>query len=315
LFFLHLLLTGGDAHFNKIKHIVVLMMENRSFDHLLGWLKSKSQNLDGLTGKENNLLNPKDEHSKKVYVNQDAKDRCVDDPRHGLDDTTLQIYGKDIDPAKHGDPKMNGFVYDAHLADHSIENPMSMFTIKTAPIINTLALDFAVFDHWHCSVPGPTDPNRAFVMSGTSRGRVDNFDGHLWKQQSYFDWLGHRNISWNAFYDYNLWAIYYFEDMWHEDNRKHIFEIEEFFENVGKNKSLAQFTFLQPRMSTCSKGPPNWQHPDASVSEGEKLIKRVYETLRGSKFWEETAFILSYDEHGGFYDLSAPPQIGVGIGV
>ena len=57
--------------------------------------------------------------------------------------------------------------------------------------------------------------------------------------------------------------------------------------------------------------PPDWQHPDASVKEGERLIKNVYEALRNSPQWEQTAFVLMYDEHGGFYDHVTPPQVGV----
>jgi len=62
---------------------------------------------------------------------------------------------------------------------------------------------------------------------------------------------------------------------------------------------------------TSHRGPPTWQHPSASVSEGERLIKEVYEAIRKSSYWNEVAFIVTYDEHGGFYDHVAPPQTGV----
>lgn len=59
------------------------------------------------------------------------------------------------------------------------------------------------------------------------------------------------------------------------------------------------------------KTPPNWQHPDASVKEGERFIKAVYEAIRNSPYWEQTAFLITYDEHGGFYDHVTPPQHGI----
>jgi len=72
---------------------------------------------------------------------------------------------------------------------HSALNPVSMFDNTSAPIINTLAVEFGVFDKWYCSVPGPTDPNRGYFMSGTSDGAITNFNGTLWGQQSYFDFF------------------------------------------------------------------------------------------------------------------------------
>lgn len=68
-------------------------------------------------------------------------------------------------------------------------NPVSMFDSKSAPILNTLAKEFAVFDSWFASIPTGTDPNRAFAMSGTSQGVLSNFNGTLWPQQSYLDYL------------------------------------------------------------------------------------------------------------------------------
>ena len=59
------------------------------------------------------------------------------------------------------------------------------------------------------------------------------------------------------------------------------------------------------------RSPPDWQHPDASVQEGERLIKSVYEALRNSSYWEKSVLIITYDEHGGFYDHVTPPQEGI----
>jgi len=92
-------------------------------------------------------------------------------------------------------------------------------------------------------------------------------------------------------------------------NHQYVGELDTFFTDV-KAGTLAQFTVLQPRM-TSTDGAPTWQHPDASVKAGEALYKQIYEALRASQFWDKLAFILTYDEHGGFYDHVPPPQVGV----
>eukprot|EP01127_Copromyxa_protea_P017284 TRINITY_DN5245_c0_g1_i1.p1 TRINITY_DN5245_c0_g1~~TRINITY_DN5245_c0_g1_i1.p1 ORF type:complete len:305 (-),score=47.44 TRINITY_DN5245_c0_g1_i1:129-1043(-) len=143
-------------------------------------------------------------------------------------------------------------------------------------------------------------------MSGTSRGMITNFNGTLWDQQSYFDFLRTKGISWRAYYQDDPWAIMYFQDTQRPENKRFVYELDQFFVDA-KSGNLSQFTWLQPRMTSVN-GPPTWQHPDASVSEGERLIKSIYEALRTSPVWESLAFVLTYDEHGGFYDHVSPPQ-------
>jgi len=295
---------------SPIKHVIILMMENRSFDHLLGWLHTDHPDIDGLTGSESNPFNTSDPNGRVVKINKNGYDVGPDDPGHSWYATAYQIYGEKL---AHGTdkptPKMNGFVQENILERKSSFNPMSMFDSKTAPIINTLATEFAVFDHWYCSLPGPTDPNRGFAMSGTSNGMIDNFNGTLWSQKSYFEFLREHSVSWRAYYQDDPWAVMYFTDMHTPTNKKNVFELPQFFEDVKQN-NLPQFTWLQPRM-TSLHGPPTWQHPDASVKEGERLIKTIYEALRASTLWESLAFIITYDEHGGFYDHVTPPQTGI----
>ena len=93
-------------------------------------------------------------------------------------------------------------------------------------------------------------------------------------------------------------------------NSKNIFELDQFFTDV-ENGDLPSFTFLQPRMTPSIHGFPTWQHPVSPLREGERLYKKVYEALRGSSLWNSTAFLITYDEHGGFYDHVGPPQDGV----
>lgn len=288
---------------SRIKHIVVLMMENRSFDHLLGWLKQdKNPDIEGLTGKESQPRDLTDLSKGSVTVSRSGYDVSPDDPHHLFDDIALQLDGG----------KMDGFVYASTKTAMNETNPVSMFDFTTAPIINTLATEFAVFDRWFCSIPTSTDPNRAFGLSGTSMGVITNFNGTLWTQQSYFEYLRQHDRSFAGYYQDDLWVFGYFQDMHTPEVSSHIFELEtKFFEDVAAG-NLADFTWLQPRSSTTHPGKqPTWQHPDASVTLGEELIQQVYEALRNGPKWEETLFLITYDEHGGFYDHVVPPSEGV----
>jgi len=296
---------------SPIKNVVVLMMENRSFDHMLGWLHQVNPEIDGLTGNEYNALDASDPSSPRVYVNQHGFDVAPDDPNHDFNSTTEQIFGFHKPTSQPARPKMDGFVQNAYNSNLNTTNIMSMFTKETnsAPIINHLALEFTVFDKWYASLPGPTDPNRGYVMSGTSNGMVTNWNGTLWSQQSYFNFLTQHNVTWSGYYQVDPWALFYFEDTNTPEALTHLHHFEKFYSDA-KSGSLAQFSFLQPKMDSAGT-PPDWQHPDASVKEGERLIKNVYEALRNSPQWEQTAFVLMYDEHGGFYDHVTPPQVGV----
>lgn len=91
-------------------------------------------------------------------------------------------------------------------------------------------------------------------------------------------------------------------------NFRNINDLDSHFYDDLKTGNINDFVWLQPRMTTTITGDiPTWQHPDASVLEGERLIKKIYEAIRSSPIWENTLFIITYDEHGGFYDHVEPP--------
>ena len=282
-----------------ISQIIVLMMENRSFDHLLGWLKTdKLVQINGVTEGMKVPRDPNDSSKGEVPVSRGGYDVSPDDPRHGFDDIAIQLAGNN----------MNGFVYDSIINNLTEENPVSMFDYTSAPIINTLGMEYAIFDSWFCSIPGPTDPNRQFAMSGTSDGTITNFNGTLYTQQSYFDYLRENGHTFAGYYQDDLWALGYFEDLLKPINFQHVKQLEPNFYDDVEAGTLPEFTWLQPRSSAHVGKLPTWQHPDASVQEGERLIKDVYEALRASPKWNETLFIITYDEHGGFYDHVVPPH-------
>jgi len=279
------------------------MMENRSFDHLLGYLQAdKNLPINGLTGNETMPRNPNDLSQGSIPITRNGYDISPNDPKHDYDNIAIQINTQ----------QMNGFVYDSMKYQMNETNPVSMFDSTTAPIINTLAQEYAVFDNWFCSVPTSTDPNRAFALSGTSKGMITNYNGTSWIQESYFHYLTERDRTISGYFQDDIWIFGCFEDMRQPNIAKHIHDLDhQFYEDVASG-NLADFIYLQPRMSTLSpERLPTWQHPDASIKEGEKLIKQVYEAIRKGPKWEETLFLITYDEHGGFADHVSPPTEGV----
>lgn len=143
---------------DRIKHVVVLMEENRSFDHILGFYKRINSEINGLNGNERIPINPnKSNNNDKndfMCVTDDAADHCVDDPCHAFECTTRQIGNTS---------QMNGFLYDATVTKTSKKNRISMWKPENVPVLVKLVQEFALFDHFFASHPGPTYPNRQFV--------------------------------------------------------------------------------------------------------------------------------------------------------
>src|SRR5258707_1343767 len=161
------------AGLDNLKHIVVLMMENRSFDHMLGFAQSPTWPIDGLKGNETNA----DSAGNVVQVSSDSgyAGDFTPDPGHAGFDVLTQLYG-DANTSVMQQPTMSGFVrsYEGKTHDpKAAHRIMKCFSPKTLPILTTLAQQFCVFDNWFSSVPGPTFPNRAFIHAATSMGRVD----------------------------------------------------------------------------------------------------------------------------------------------
>ena len=160
--------TGLD----KLKHVVVLMMENRSFDHMLGGLMAQDPRIDGLTGRETNL----DTNGIPAPVKSQAafQGQLDPDPNHHFAGVDLQIFDGDMTPGRVA--TMGGFVksYFGERRDvrHS-RQIMYYYKPEKLPVITTLAREFALFNGWFSSIPGPTLCNRAFAHYGTSFGHID----------------------------------------------------------------------------------------------------------------------------------------------
>jgi phospholipase C len=292
---------------DQLKHIVVLMMENRSFDHMLGFLKAKDPRIDGLNGNETNPDTtgaPAPVKAQAAYQSQ-----LQPDPGHHFEDVKLQIFG---DPP--GGPAMQGFVKAYYQKQQDVAHSreiMYCFSPDQLPVLTTLAQNFLLFNRWFSSLPGPTIPNRAFAHFGTSFGKTD------------MD-LFYLNEKYPTIYqrmtDKGKRAkIYYYDQAsgtigmtFILKNQPQFFGTFDQFQADCKSGNLPEYSFIEPNYSDHDGATGRKlacdQHPDHNVLAGEEFIASVYMSiLDNEELWKSTLLLIVYDEHGGMYDHVEPP--------
>ncbi len=293
---------------DKINHIVVLMMENRSFDHMLGFLKSPGYPIEGLTGTESNPVSflP---GAQRITVSPDAHashDLSVD-PNHDVDHVNVQLFGYATGPNPAISARNQGFIVDYAAQKGSTPstapNIMRCFSEENLPVLSTLAKEFTVCDHWFASMAGPTWPNRYFVHCATSDGQVDS---KRINRRTIYDNLSAQNVSWFIYFGdvAQSWAIKSLALSGNSGPWGTVFSGIWYFADAAQRGALPAYTFIEPRYLIA----PNDQHPDHDIHHGENFIADIYEALRSSPAWNETLLIVVYDEHGGIHDHVTPPE-------
>lgn len=353
----------------KIKHVVVMMFENRSFDSMLGYLYKDSNNtsplghpFEGLTGTESNP----DSQGNEITVFPITKDDPYayfmpkKDPGEGFANTNFQLFGAGQAPYPTGIANNQGFVRDFehginnsplekeeekdnppllktkpvgaasghnyHSDDykkwykssppssHASEVPdlatvqpkdiMGMYTPEMLPVLSGLAKGYAVCDHWYCSAPTETLPNRAFTHMGTSQGYLYD-EVKSYSAKSIFKHLSDHGLSWGIFGNNgNPYTLSFCQDISTPYPAGCLTGSFEAFQTALSEKTLPTYTFLEPTWG--SKG--NSQHPNYNVADGEAYLLQIYQSLKSSDYWEDTLLIITYDEHGGCYDHITPPE-------
>jgi phospholipase C len=303
---------------SPIQHLIVLMMENRSFDHMFGFMNISNpavpgDKIDGLTGTESN---PNVAGQPAVRVSADAVyagDYRVD-PSHAFVDVNVQLFGANPVPPG-ATPTNQGFVID--YAQQPGNDPskagrvMKCFAPERIPVLTRLAQEFAVCDRWFASVPGPTLPNRAFAHAATSNGHVDMNPLAYFGVSTIYEALDKANVSSKIYgFDGNT-SAFMFKELFTRGNR-FLGEFDDFLDDLSG--TLPQYCFIEPRFNdwydeaTDQDFVANDQHPDNNVQVGEQLIADVYEAVRASKYWANSLLVIVYDEHGGLYDHVPPPS-------
>lgn len=300
---------------NSVDHFIVLMQENRSFDHLLGFMRTPKYLVDGLRGDESNLANPNDASSRRYAVTNDAD--CADppvDPGHSFNPAAItQMFGLSKEARQKLEwfpstpPASNGYVYDyQQRLGGRPEDIMKCFAPESLPVLTELAREFAVCDQWFSSVPGATCPNRWFVHAATSNGYLGGTQ-KLSEARTIFELLEARGLS-STIYFHDFPQSATIRSLTSGDRFRRLFKrIDQLWIDL-EHGTLANYVFIEPRYLNLFGVPANDQHPSNDIREGEKLIASVYNAVRNSALWEKSAIIITYDEAGGTYDHAPPPQ-------
>jgi phospholipase C len=283
-----------------LDHIIVLMLENNSFDRMLGGLfPPRSDQVNpggGVKGAATQYSNV-DKSTGKIYTMVTTTAREMpEDPGHDLTDVLPQI-------SNNCSGFVNNYVskYPTSAATERQEI-ISFYAEGALPVLHDLAKNFTVCDRWFSSLPGPTWPNRLFLYSGTSWGFTDMNALHYWDQPTLFDLLSNNGIPWKLYYG-DISSTYILVN--HPDPTD-TFPLRYFFQDAkGPEANFPKFCLIEP--GYFGKTPSD-QHPPHDVFRGEALIAEVYNALRANDaLWQRSLLVVTYDEHGGFYDHIEPP--------
>jgi phospholipase C len=325
-----------------IKHVFVLMLENRSFDHMLGF--AGLSGTDAVTGQptraDDLVNNPHFNVDPTGPGNQvlaappaDLKINAPDpDPGHEFKNTLMQLCGMnatypDLTTKKY--PAINNSGFIASYRASGAPSPakiMKCFSPEQVPVLTTLAREFALCDRWFASLPGPTWPNRFFIHAASSGGLDDSpssfsdvtatfLHGYSFENGTIYDRLDAKGLKWTVFMGDELPQVFAIHGMHEARLEGHFKGFDHFEETVNDPKFSTPYVFIEPSYGNVLPLTPgdftcgNSQHPLDDVTRGEKLIKKVYETIRNSPHWNDSVLLVTYDEHGGFYDHVPPPAI------
>jgi phospholipase C len=295
---------------NLIEHIFVVMMENRSFDHMLGYLDLPPRNVD-IQGIDHAVKHGyANLYQGKPYVPQLRSDPAVPvDPNHEREHVRRQMQWDA------NDPMMSGFIRD--YATVSPNDPFGVgqyYGAANLPAMDFFAKHFCVCDQWFSCVPASTQPNRLIAMSGyalldhTLQQFLDDQENII------YDWLDLHGVSWRVYSeDVPFFTLMpkvrkrILSDIWGHHFRGTVALQHDF----NANDTFPQVVFIEPAYSD---GPRpergDDDHPTTPVTRGQEFLLRIYNTLIQNKArWGKSVLIITYDEHGGFFDHIQPPPL------
>jgi phospholipase C len=280
-------LPAGHDTIPLIKHIVILMMENHSYDNKLGMLNRPGADgftigSNGLPTASNPYANGKVQHAFRMP-------------------TTCQLTGYPTQEwvqchIQYDKGTNQGFV-------ESLSGPVAMgyWQREDQPFYYDMCLTFPIADQYHCSVLGQTFPNRRYLMAATSLGMVDDtFPSGYPANGTIFDLLDAHKITWKNYYSTTpttlLFPSLYFENFGHK-----VLPLGEFFVDAATG-NLPGYCIIDPDYSTHSEEDPQ------NIAVGEAFAYQVIQAVMSGPEWESTLLIWTYDEHGGYYDHVPPPN-------
>jgi phospholipase C len=317
---------------DQIEHIVVLMLENRSFDHMLGYLSLPAAlggrdraDVDGLRGPDTNFNLHDGTRYPIHHLSQTQFGGEAEDPDHSAASVDEQL-------ANGGQGFVENFARISAARAKRLNVPvpdpglvMGYYDRDDLPVYDHLAAEYCVADRWFSSVPGATWPNRLYALTGQAAGSRDDISLPLYELPSFVRHLDDANVEWRWYsfdpgtlravdpaYRLNSHDRFGFVDARKLSIREEavgkLTEKGSFLDDVAGGR-LPQVSWIDPRFKDLRVlGPDsNDDHPPSDVLAGQDLILMIYHTLSNAATWPGTLLIITYDEHGGLYDHVTPP--------
>ena len=296
-----------------IDTVVIVLMENRSFDHILGYLGLPPFDW-AIEGQQRcndpRYANPYQGQSYLPF--QMSRLDMPHDPPHERPWIANQI-GDIINNQRN----MTGFVQSYYM-NGQLPGPgagvqpevMGYFTPAQVPVTDFFARNYAVCDHWFSCIPASTQPNRLMAMSGYTL--IDANVDVLRDQYLVYDWLNDHRVNWRAYHE----GIPFFALMprWIPrllgDDFRGFGQLANDFRDES-DATFPEVIFVEPTYTDGPRvGTPSDDHPTSSIAGGQDFLRKVYMSLIGNPSrWARTVMIVTYDEHGGFFDHYSPPKI------
>lgn len=299
------------------------MMENHSFDNMFGALSLTRSEVEGLT------------FANGLATNENPGGPATANPVVSFPLKNTQ-QGLDVSQSwKDSHEQINGGAMNGFVRSTNSEQPMGYFTPAVLPFAYSLAANFTLADQWFCSLPGPTYPNRRFLLAGTAYGCTATDNNSLLDPEppggTVFDLLSNHHVSWADYFSDVPMSMVIARSMLRHLGHHH--PIEKFFSDC-KAGNLPAVSFVDPKIGILSKiGRPIAQLPfpfdDALKTLGARLAaddqpeteedpqdlyygelwaQSVIQAVIDSPLWPQTCLIYLYDEHGGYFDHYRPPS-------
>jgi phospholipase C len=291
------------------------MMENRSFDHMLGYLTlSGRAEVDGLEENDefrDRYANRQAPGEKAYYPAPLEPDRLSSGPPH-----TRPFVNQQLDLGHDGQPRMTGFVRAlGHSSDAERQEVMSYQLPNNVWAFDFLAERYAISDRWFSAVPASTQPNRLMFMCGKTTRDAQSVE--LPRLPTVYEWLNEHGVTWHTFYRGN-WP--FITLMPHPSLGEHMTRDHDLtrFREVWRSPECPSVVFVEPRYWLGPLQPgadDDHPHAGATIRPGQLLIHQLLDAIASNQDrWRKTLLVITYDEHGGLFDHVSPPQITTSCG-
>lgn len=264
-----------------IDHIVVVTMENRSFDHFMGWLPNADGKQAGLTFVDSNGVS----HSTQS-LSGDNTGCPHPSPDHSYNGGRVE----------YDNGAMDGFLRAGNNDVYSI----GYYGEADIPFYAALARNYTTCDHYFASILGPTFPNRLFLYAAQTDRLGDTVD--FSSLPAIWDELAAAGVSANYYYSNvpftALWGTKYLG----------ISKLYSEFLAAAATGTLPAVSFVDPKYTILDDGTGNDDHPHADIREGDQFLYQTFQAVANGPKWANTVFIVNFDEWGGFFEHVPPPR-------